>query len=248
MAEKHFFEQKKHTTLYLVPYFEKYLSNFRESKILEVGCAEGGFLVVISEQNIEAVGLELETARVKIAKEKNPNLNIHVGDVTDDNIVDKIGERFDLIIMRDTIEHIPDRISTFSNLNKLLNQNGYLYITFPPKFSAFAGHQQNLKSILRLLPYLHILPDWIIRKLGKAFKEQTGQIEAVIVNYRVGLTVKAFEKYYSMFNFKPIVKELFLIRPIYKVRFDLSSKKIPDIPFFREIFATGCEYLLKKYD
>jgi len=248
MAEKHFFEQKKHTALYLIPYFENHLPDFENLKILEIGCAEGGFLDVMLEENIKAVGLELEAGRVQTAKEKNPNLKIHLGDITDDNIVDQIGERFDLIVMRDTIEHIPDRLATFSNLHGLLKPNGFLYITFPPKFSAFAGHQQNLKSTLRFFPYLHILPDWLVRMLGKLFNEKTGQIEAVILNYHNGLTINAFEKYYSRFNFKPIVKELFLIRPIYQVRFDLSPRRIPSVPLFSEILATGCEYLLTKYD
>ena len=245
MGEKHFDEQKKHTTSYLIPYFKKHLPTFKNFKILEIGCAEAGFLNVLYELGITAIGLELESQRVKIANEKNPELKIFVGDITDDKIVEKIGNEFDLIVMRDTIEHIPNRMAAFSNIAKLLKKNGYLYVTFPPRFSGFAGHQQNGKSVLRFVPYLHLLPEWTIRILGKIFKERINLIESVVLNYKEGLSIRAFEKYYSKFNFKPVVKELFLFRPIYKIRFIVTPRKVPNIPFIREFIAFGCEYFLK---
>jgi SAM-dependent methyltransferase len=245
MGEKHFYEQKEFTTSYLLSYFQKHLPKFKHLKILEVGCAEAGFLDVLYEMNIEAIGLEIEPERVKLSKEKNPHIKIFEGDITDDNIVNEIGDTFDLIVMRDVIEHIPDRLATFSNIKKLLKKNGYLYVTFPPKFSGFAGHQQNGISILRFVPYLHLLPEWIIKVLGKFFKERSRLVESVMLNYNVGLTIRDFEKYYSQFNFLPIRKELFLFRPIYKLRFNISPRKIPNVPFIREFIAFGCEYLLK---
>jgi len=245
MAEKHFYEQKEFTELYLLPYFKKHLPNFAEFKILEIGCAEAGFLDVLYDLNIEATGLELAPGRVKIAKEKNLNLNIFVGDITDQNIVNKIGDTFDFIIMRDVIEHIPDRITTFSNIKKLLKKNGYLYVTFPPRFSGFAGHQQNGSSILRFVPYLHLLPGWLIRFLGSMFKERPALIENVILNYKVGLTIRAFEKYCSKYNFQPIIKDMFLFRPIYQLRYNLSPFKMANIPLIREFSVFGCECLLQ---
>lgn len=246
MAEKHFYEQKQHTTTYLLPYFRKHIPHFDQMKILEVGCAEGGFLDELHRLKIHAVGLELEAGRVGLAKEKNPHLRILVGDITDSRIADIIGETFDVIVLRDVIEHIPDREAAFSNINKLLNKKGYLYITFPPKYSGFAGHQQNGRSLLRRIPYLHLLPGWCLRGLGKLFKEKEPLISSIILNFRHGLTIRAFEKYCLKFRLKPVVKELFLFRPIYKIRFHLSPRKFPNVPVIREFLAFGCEYLLQK--
>jgi len=246
MGEKHFYEQKEFTNSYLLDYFQKHIPDYKHMKILEIGCGEGGLLDVLFKSDIEATGLELEAARVQISIGKNPHLKIFEGDITDNGIIEKFGNTFDLIIMRDVIEHISDRISTFSNIKKLLKKNGYLYITFPPKFSGFAGHQQNGISMLRYFPYLHLLPVRIIKFLGTIFNEKPGLIEIVISNYNVGLTIRAFEKYYTRFNFNAIVKELFLFRPVYKLRFNISPKKIPNIPLIREFIAFGCEYLLQK--
>jgi SAM-dependent methyltransferase len=246
MGEVHFNEQKQFTNSYILPYFQAHLPDFKNMKILEVGCAEAGFLDVLYKMKIDATGLELEQGRVDIALKNNSNLDVLVGDITDDKIVETIGQTFDLILMRDVIEHVPDRIAAFRNLNKLLNKNGFLFITFPPRFSGFAGHQQNAKSILRFVPYLHLFPNFVIRFLGKLFNEKTEFMESIILNYRIGLTVDAFEHLYSQSHFKPVVKELFLFRPIFKIRFNLTPRKFPNIPLLREVFAFGCEYLLQK--
>lgn len=246
MGEIHFNEQKQFTNSYLLPYFEAHLPDFKNMKILEVGCAEAGFLDVLYQMKIEATGLELEQGRVDIALKNNPKLNVMVGDITDDKIVEIICKSFDLILMRDVIEHIPDRIAAFKNINKLLNKNGFLYITFPPRFSGFAGHQQNAKSILRVVPFLHLFPNFIIRLLGKLSGEKAEFMESIILNYRIGLTIRAFENFYSHSHFKAVVKELFLFRPVFKIRFNITPRKFPNIPLLREFFAFGCEYLLQK--
>lgn len=246
MAEKHFIEQRKHTTSYLLPYFQQHIPRFPALKILEIGCAEGGFLDVLYEMGIEAAGVELEPHRVDIAKKYNPNLNILTGNITDDKIVAQIGDTFDLIVLRDVIEHVSNRLAAFANIDKLLNPGGYLYITFPPRYSGFAGHQQNGRTLLRYVPYLHLLPNAVIRFLGKMLHESPQLIDSVIANYRDGLSIRAFEQYLKMYRFSPIVKELFLFRPIYKIRFNVSPRKVPNIPLFREFIAFGCEYLLTR--
>ncbi|MDD3807201.1 MAG: class I SAM-dependent methyltransferase [Candidatus Marinimicrobia bacterium] len=247
MAEKHYYEQFKHTQEYLVPYFQKHIPDFKTFRILEVGCAEGGSLKVFHDLGMCVTGAELEPGRVAIGKNKNPELDIRVMDITDPKILDQLGT-YDLIILRDVIEHVFDREAAFSNLQYLSSDHAYLYITFPPKYSAFAGHQQNCRSFLRRIPFLHILPSSMIRKMGKRQKEDPRVIEAIIGNYKNGLTIKRFERYYTKFHFKAVIKELFLIRPIYRIRFGLRPLRFPNIPFIREVCAMGCEYLLQKND
>jgi 2-polyprenyl-3-methyl-5-hydroxy-6-metoxy-1,4-benzoquinol methylase len=246
MAEIHYHEQRKFTTAYLLPYLESHIPDLLQKDILEVGCAEAGFMAVMAEKSFNISGIELMPDRVDIAKEKNPDLHITVGDITQDTTINKIGKTFDLIVMRDVIEHIPDRLAAFRNLNKLLKTNGYLYVTFPPRFSGFAGHQQNAKSLLRFVPYLHLLPDGMIKWLGKKGKENKALIDDVVTNYKIGLTINAFEQHYKAHNFFAVIKELFIFRPIYQQRFNLSPLKMINLPILREFLAFGCEYLLKK--
>jgi SAM-dependent methyltransferase len=246
MAEKHFFEQQEFTRSYLIPYFKEHIPEFEQIKILEVGCGEGGFLDILIKMGMDAVGLELESSRVAIARQKNSHLNIQVGDITDKKIATSLGSNYDLIIMRDVIEHISDRQATFTNIHKLLREDGYLYLTFPPRFSGFAGHQQNGKTLLRFIPYLHLLPEFFLRFLQTIFHERPAVIQAVIQNYKIGLTIASFNKYFRQNSFRLVQWDLYLSRPIYKIRFGVPALKIPNIPILREFLAFGCECLLVK--
>lgn len=246
MAEKHFYEQKEFTEKYLLPYFKKHINDFEKKKILEIGCAEGGLLEVMEANGNYAVGLELSSERAEIAKEKNPKLNVTVGDITDPGLPGKLGERFDLIIMREVIEHVRNKTAAFDNINALLNDAGYLFISFPPKRSPFAGHQQIGKSFLKVIPYLHVLPKPLLKTVAKIFGEDDGYIDEIKLHFSTGCTIKEFERQSARIKLQPIVKEFYFFRPIYALRFGLPTIKLPNIPFIREYVSFGCECLLQK--
>jgi SAM-dependent methyltransferase len=246
MSEKHYFEQIRHTEEYLIPYFDKNIGNIKNLRILEIGCAEGGSLEVFRKLGCKVCGIELEQSRVDIAKQKNPDLDVRQGNILDGAIKNTFTEKFDLIILRDVIEHIPDRKTTLKNVKLLLKDDGWLYITFPPLYSPFAGHQQNSKTIFGKTPWLHLLPNSIIKLYGRKCKVNPVLIDHVIENSNIGLTIRAFEKYLCRYKFKTVVKDLFLIRPVFKIRFGLKPKKFPNIPIIREFGALGCEYLSQK--
>jgi len=245
MAEKHFHEQKKLTLDYLLPYLRARMADFDRCTVLEVGCAEAGFLDVLHERGQRAVGLELEGSRIDIAKRMNPALEIHEGDITAPDTAARLGERFDLIVLRDIIEHVTERDAMFANLVDLLKPGGYLYVTFPPRYSAFAGHQQNGVSFLRYIPFLHLVPAVLLRPLGILMREKADLIETVLHNYRTGLSIRAFEKLCGRHAFTPVVRDLFLFRPVYAIRFGLKTRRMADIPLMREFFTLGCEVLLR---
>jgi len=246
MAEKHFFEQKQFTETYLFPYFQRHCPGFLNFKVLEIGCAEGGFLHVLLNHEMHAIGLELASHRIVLAKTLDPRLEICHGDVTDPRVVKMLKGPFDLIVMRDVLEHVRLREKAFENITSLLKPDGFLYVSFPPKFSPFGGHHQNGISFLRYVPYLHIMPPEFLRFLGKMAKEAPHIIENAILNFRNGLTISQFEVLCEDFGFRPIIKGLYLIRPVFQMRFGLKPCRLPSIPWLREWLTLGCEYLLRK--
>jgi SAM-dependent methyltransferase len=246
MAEKHFMEQKRHAGQYLIPYLENHCPGFNRFRVLEIGCAEGGFLSALREKGMRAVGLELSSGRAALALSLDPLLDVRVGDAAAPSACGRLGGPFDLVVMRDVVEHVPDRPALFRNLRELLKQGGFAYITFPPRFSPFAGHHQNGRSFLKHVPYLHLLPAPFLRFLGGRMKEHPHIIEGAAANFKTGLSVAGFERCCRNQGFRFINKDFFLIRPVYQVRFGLRPVRIPDIPFIREAIATGCECLIKK--
>ncbi|MDQ7818496.1 MAG: class I SAM-dependent methyltransferase [Melioribacteraceae bacterium] len=246
MAEKHFYEQRDYTEKYLIPYFQKKIHNFHKLKVLEIGCAEGGLLEVLRNLGMDATGIELSPERIEIAKAINPQLKIIAGDITDEKLPDLIGEKFDLIIMREVIEHVSNKYTAFDNLDILLNDKGYLFISFPPKYSPFAGHQQIAGSFLKAVPYLHLLPKLILNPVAKSLSEKDDYVEEIKLHYSTGMQIAKFETLCRLKNFVPVKKELFLFRPIYGYRYGLPKLKMPDIRFFREFYTFGYETLLRK--
>lgn len=246
MAEKHFYEQKEFTKKYLLPYFQKSIKDFHRLEVLEIGCAEGGLLEVLRELGMSAMGVELSAERIEIAKAQNPELNIIQGDVTDPKLPELIGRKFDLIIMREVIEHVHDKYSAFDNLDLLLNSNGYLFISFPPKYSPFAGHQQIARSLLKIIPYIHLFPAAIVKLIAKFLSEKEDYVDEIKLHYSTGMEIAKFETLCMLKKFILVKKELFLFRPIYGYRYGLPILKLPDIRFFREFYTFGYETLLRK--
>ncbi|NMB81619.1 MAG: methyltransferase domain-containing protein [Ignavibacteria bacterium] len=248
MAEKHFFEQKEYTEKYLIPYFQKSIPDFHKLKVLEIGCAEGGLLDVFNSIGIEASGIEISNERIEIARSKNPKLKIAQGDITDITLPGKIGKVFDLVILREVIEHVFNKSAAFENLSNFVKPGGYLFVSFPPKYSPFAGHQQIAKSFLKVIPYLHLLPMQILRPIAKILSEPENYVDEIKLHYSTGMRISEFEKLCLQKNFIPVRKELFLFRPIYGYRYGLPKIKLPDIPLLREALTLGYEVLLKKLD
>lgn len=246
MAEKHFYEQRTYTKKYLLPYLQKLIPNFHTCSVLEVGCAEGGLMDVLMELGIHVVGLEISKERADIAIAKNDKLKVHVGDITAKSLSSIIKEKFDVIIMREVIEHVHDKYAAFDNLDAMLNENGYLFISFPPKYSPFAGHQQIGKSFMKAIPYLHLLPKKLLNTLSYILGERKDYIDEIKLHYSTGMSINNFEYLCAYKHFQPVKKELFLFRPIYSLRFGLPKLKLPNIPVIRECITFGYETLLKK--
>ena len=246
MSEKHFYEQKLYTDYYLLPYFQKHIPNFHRKKVLEVGCAEGGLLDSLQSIGMDVHGIELSPERAKMAKQKNDTLKVLVGDITDPELITMLNEKFDMIIMREVIEHVSDKYSAFKNLKDLLKDNGYLFVSFPPKRSPFAGHQQTGKSFLKMIPYLHIFPSGLLKFIAKRFRENSEYINEIKLHYSTGCTINNFETHCKWNNFLPLKKDFYLFRPIYSQRFGLPTIKLPNIPLIREYITFGCEVILQK--
>lgn len=248
MSNKFFNEQQIYTNTFFLDYMEKNLdlptSNKNKFRILEVGCAEGGMLSILNQKGFSTSGIEIEQSRIEIAKTKDQNSNYYLGDISDPSIVETIKEQFDFIIMRDVIEHIPNKRRAFENINKLMKENGHLFVAFPLKYSPFAGHQQVCRTGLKKVIYITMFPDWFIKFLGKIFKEHESMVEHIIDNKRNALSHYSLNKLVkNLFSYSK--KDFYLFRPVFKVRFNLPIVKFINIVPFREL-ALGNEVLLKK--
>ena len=209
MAAKYFKEQWEYGK-YLLPYIKKHCGT-SVRRILEVGCAEAGLISFLAKYGYNVHGLEIE--KNKANWRIHPDVPVFIGDILK---IDNLGI-YDLIIMREVIEHIEpsQRITAIGNAVRMLNPGGYLFLSFPPKYSAFGGHQR-----IRI-PWSHV------------FK-----------NSKQWPTIAEIEGCCADLNI--VDCNLFLFRPVFKSRYGLPTIKWPNIKLIREL-AMGYECLYKVY-
>ncbi|MCL5036618.1 MAG: class I SAM-dependent methyltransferase [Chloroflexi bacterium] len=113
--------------------FGFYLKNIRKfksgGKLLDVGCFTGNSLVVARDLGYEAYGLESRPLPVEFAREKR-GFDVRQGKAEDLGSVFP-GEKFDVITLWETLEHLADPGGIIRSLSDALNPGGILAVTTP---------------------------------------------------------------------------------------------------------------------
>jgi len=256
MQERHknrkiyFEEQGKTTAQYVIPYMEKVMDINDQVRVLEIGCGEGGNLMPFIERGCEVVGIDLNELQIDRArtyiKETVPHAKAIL--IYDDmyNIDPKELGSFDLIFMRDVIEHIHDQEKFMPFLANFIKPRGKIFFGFPPWRMPFGGHQQICRSrFLSKLPFFHLLPMPLYKGVLQSFGEPTKTVEDLVEIKNTGISIQRFEKIVSESGYVFDRKDLFFINPNYEIKFGLRPRKlsglIKPIPFVRDFFTT-CYY------
>jgi SAM-dependent methyltransferase len=209
------------------------------------------------ERGCKVTGIELEALRVDLAKgflahyvEQGTaeiiNLNIY-----EEAALQQYRDFFDLIILKDVIEHIPEQERFIPYLKQFLKPGGSVFFGFPPWYMPHGGHQQLCQSrFLTFLPYFHLLPAPMYRWVLKLFGEHEGTIAELLGIKRTGISIERFERIVKKSGYSVEQKTHFLINPIYQYKFGWKPRKqagwISKIPFVRNFVTTCVYYLIRR--
>ncbi|WP_459188418.1 class I SAM-dependent methyltransferase [Parabacteroides sp. APC149_11_2_Y6] len=244
----YFREQAYTTQKYVIPFIEKHHPITAETTVLEIGCGEGGNIQPFLDLGCKVTGIDLNGVQIEKAKDfyaNHPNysnLSLICRDIYQ---VTDLDETFDIIIIRDVIEHIPNQERFLPFIKRFLNPRGVIFVAFPPWQNPFGGHQQICSNkYLSHLPWMHLLP----RSLYKKLLEWGG------INPNELLEIKdtgiSLERYLSIVNKEQYnIKEevLYFINPNYEIKFGLRPRelwKLLNIPYIRNFYTTCGYYLL----
>ena len=249
---QYFNEQAYTSKKYVIPYIEKHRKITQETTVLEIGCGEGGNLVPFMDLGCKITGIDLSTGKIKKGIEffaNHPNRK-NLALIADNIYNRKDLGKFDVIILRDVIEHIPDQHFFMGYFKSFFHAESVVYFGFPPWQNPFGGHQQMCHSrILSQLPYFHLLPVPLYNGVLKLFGEPESRIKDLLEIKKTGISIERFESTYRNNGFEALDKTLFLINPNYEVKFRLKPrqqiKAIGAIPWLRNYFTTCAYYLLK---
>lgn len=246
----YFREQSYTTEKYVIPFIEKVHPVSEGMRVLEIGCGEGGNIVPFLERGCRVTGIDINEGQIALAREfysSHPNADNLTLISEDIYKVTDLPEQFDIVVMRDVIEHIPDQEHFLSFAKQFIAPGGVMFIGFPPWQNPFGGHQQICTNkMLARLPWFHLLPrniyEMVLRENGV---EPTGLLEIK----DTGISLERLEKILRKESYLIVQKELYLINPNYEVKFKLHPRKLWKafhIPYLRNFYTTCGYYLLKQ--
>ena len=251
--EQYFNEQGLTSLKFVVPFISDLVKLDNETAVLEIGCAEAGNLKPFVDMGCKATGIDISCSRIELANEyykdhlNRQNLTLICEDIYRVN-PDK---KYDVIIMRDVIEHIPNQEKFMGFVKSFLKPDGKFFLAFPPWQNPFGGHQQVCKSkILSALPWFHLFPNGVYKLILKAFGESDATINGLFEIKETGISIERFERILKHENFKIDKRVYYFINPNYETKFGLKPRKqiqlITSIPWIRNFFTTAMYYVVSK--
>ncbi len=224
--------------------------------VLEIGCAEAGVLKAFAESGCRCLGIELSSQRIEMAKymlgqdDYPGSVDFLHGDVTAFDPDRDIGYRFDLIILKDVIEHIPNQDRFIPMLRQFLNPGGMIFFGFPPWQMPFGGHQQICRSrVLSRLPYFHLLPKAIYASVLSTFGESAKRRDELLEIWDTRISIERFESILDRSHFRIQRRQFWLLNPIYRYKFGKGPvRQVPllgKVPWLRNFITTAVYYVVK---
>ncbi len=237
---------------HVIPFIEEKFPITRGMRVLEIGCGEGGVLKAFINKGCEGMGVELDAPRIENARKFLPEdiaagrLSFVVKDIYKVNVENDFKGLFDIIVLKDVIEHIHDQAKLIGWMKNFLKPNGIVFFGFPPWYMPFGGHQQICKSKISKLPYIHLLPRFMYKAILKNRKENIAEMMEI---RDTGISIERFERICKKEGYKIAHHRHYLLNPIYEWKFGWKPKRqgilIKAIPFVRNFFTTCVYYIIQ---
>lgn len=251
-----FQQQLDNARHYVLPFIEQALPIRPEMKVLDIGCGDGGVLVPFLERGCHCTGIELDLMKSEIARRM---LADHISEghceIVNQNIYEEQAlltyqAQFDLILLKDVVEHISDQERFIPYLKKFLKPGGHIFFGFPPWYMPHGGHQQVCQNkFLSVLPWFHLLPVPVYQAILRLGGEPEPVIRELLEIKDTGISIERFERIALKSGYTIPLKTHYLVNPIYQYKFGWKPRKqaalISAIPWFRDLVTTCVYYLIK---
>jgi ubiquinone/menaquinone biosynthesis C-methylase UbiE len=227
---------------------------FNDTTVLEIGCGWGSLSVEMAlEGSVKVIGLDINSKLIKFADE---NLQINyshlknIVEFKDIEIKEYFGELFDIIISKDSFEHIIELEATLVEMKRRLKAGGRLYAGFGPLYqSPYGDHDRRLVGFrpwgflgkaLAKIPWGHLVMEPLIIKMqGKHLGKNINSI------YELGLnkiSVSDFREMITRSGFNVVAFRVNQSSNVASKIFTVFRK----IPFLENYFTHNVYCILEK--
>jgi len=239
---------------FYLDYIQSSLPLAHETRVLEIGCGEGGNLLPFAEAGCSVTGIDISQRRISEAQtffaECSQKGKFVCQDFTLVQEPKTEDERFDIILVHDVVEHIqPSRKRAFlSHVKSFLKEKGLVFVGFPAWHNPFGGHQQISVGFASKLPFIHLLPRPLYHALLKISGATPDSIGELMGIRDARVSVELFERLAEETGFVICRRTLWLVNPHYKQKFHLRPRRLwpffACIPYLRNFYTTSAWYLL----
>lgn len=235
----------------VIPFIEEVKPLQPGMQLLEIGCGQGSLLRAFSEKGLQCTGVEMYPLWLEKANEwLAPELSAGQVRLISSNIYDvdaekDLGTLFDIIVLKDVIEHIHDQQKLIAWMKSFLKPGGIILFAFPPWYMPYGGHQQVMQGWLAKTPYWHLLPmpafKWLM-KVNKQYSEELVEIK------ETGISIERFERIIKKTGYKIVKEKHWLVNPVYEYKFGWKPREqwgwMKALPFVRNFFTTAVFYIV----
>jgi SAM-dependent methyltransferase len=252
MGLSYFEYQRRLCDEVVIPWLSPRL-DLRGLEVGDFGAHHGGMLDALRDSGLVASGIGLELSADVVASSPfvgDDRFRLEVADVT---ARDPDAPTFDLVLMHDVLEHIPEYEGAVVAVAQALRPGGHLFVTFPPYYSPFGGHQHLAGNRARNVPFLHVLPRRLFFRLARPVANEYMTAEAARADMAsvraTRLTLRRAERAFARAGLELVDRDLFLLRPEYTVRYGVKSRRagvLGRLPLVREALVGGGFYLVRR--
>ncbi len=240
---------------FYIDYVERWIPVGPKTKVLEIGCGEGGNLLPFAEKGCQVTGIDINERQIENAslffKENNQTGKFIASDFLLVPKPETEEDRFDIILIHDVIEHIeaPYKIQFIENLKQFMRHNAIVFFAFPAWQMPFGGHQQICVHPISKVPFIHLLPPKAYRYVLSKSGEAESTIEELMSIKRSQMPIERFEKLVKETNMKVLHRTFWVINPHYHEKFGLRPLRevwpFTAIWYLRNFYTTSAWFILR---
>ncbi len=97
-------------------------------RVLDLGCGTGRLLAALRPSR--GVGVDFSPAMVEEARRRHPDMEFHLGDVEDPEVLDRVGGPFDVVLLSDTVGSLEDCEATLRHLHRCCDHDTRVVIAY----------------------------------------------------------------------------------------------------------------------
>jgi SAM-dependent methyltransferase len=144
---------------------ERHAGPLVRRRVLDCGCGGGEYVRALLERGADAFGVEFDAQKVAAGQAQGGDLAARIG-VGDLEALAFPDASFDLALMNEVLEHVPDDAAALEEARRVLRPGGRLVVLSPTRLHPFETHGVFWRGTRSRVP--HALPGvpWLPLALG----------------------------------------------------------------------------------